>query len=139
MSHPTYNSPARGRKQCIKCKVYVGVRVQICNCGHTFTAGEKLIELTDEQKELVYYINVLGGTINDYIVFAPIEKINEKPEEISRDCIFDWADNIIDQGKKINKIYTPEALKYFLGNVVGFDTEEYIKGRQFIQEWRNSL
>ena len=34
-----YDGPGRGRKQCPKCEIYVGVKTGICNCGHDFSEG----------------------------------------------------------------------------------------------------
>jgi hypothetical protein len=32
-------APSRGRKQCGSCKLFVGVRTRICECGFNFTMG----------------------------------------------------------------------------------------------------
>lgn len=46
---PTYTEAGRGRKQCPKCKVYVGVRSNVCEgCGNSFESSASHVHVTPQ-------------------------------------------------------------------------------------------
>lgn len=138
--HKVYDGPARGRKQCRGCKIYVGIKVKVCNCGKEFVSGEKpVVEITEEQRDLAIYLSNLGKTPMDRVVYTPTDYPTIPLLEVTKDSVFDWADNVIDYGKENLQIYTMEALKYILGKNVGYHSEEYKKGCELLKVWKESL
>ena len=135
-----YDGPGRGRKLCSQCKSSVGVRIQVCRCGKKFASGEdKVVELTEEQRDLALYLSNLGKTPMDRVVFTPTNYPIISLENVTRDSVFDWADNVIDYGKQHLQIYTIEALKYILGQTVGYDSAKYAEGVKLLKVWKDSL
>jgi hypothetical protein len=140
MAYDSWDTPGRGRKQCIKCKKYVGLRVKICNCGHEFSSSDKLVkEISAEQKDLIMYCESLGKTSRDRVVYTPTDYPEIVPTEITLNGVYDWADKVIDHGKDHLKIYTIEALKYIWGKQVGYHTDDYVQGCKFLIQWKDSL
>lgn len=135
-----FDGPGRGRKQCPKCNAYMGIRTKTCSCEHTFSKDDKpVVKLTDEQLDLMKYLEILGKTSMDTVVYTPTEFPNIKLLGLSKNDVFDWADNVIDFGKENFKIYTPHALRYMIGHQVGYNSEEYYQCRDWLDEWKDTL
>lgn len=136
----TYNESGRGRKQCPKCNSYIGIRTRVCNCTHTFSKDDKPInKLSPHQEDLIKYCAVLGKTKMDTVVYTPTQMPPIRLSLLTRDGVFDWADEVIEYGKNSFKIFTIEALCYMMGHEVGYDCEEYRMCKKWLYEWKDSL
>lgn len=103
----------RGRKQCPKCKDYVGVRCQKCTaCGNPFDVRVS----TPVQQEKVQQYNREYTTI--------ITPSGPCPVEFSGD-MRDWVQRVIDAGHSIRKHYQPAALRYWLRQFFDIHSAEH--------------
>jgi len=66
----TYDEGGKGKKQCPACKKYVGLRTDVCACGHTFVAKAKTPKPQEEEDD------------NDDEVVPPVVATNDDEEPV---------------------------------------------------------
>ncbi len=111
-------TPSRGRKQCKQCQKFVGVRTQICECGFDFATNVKQVvsPVTVEVKRL----NLPSLPDADkfprvqYTVYAPSGKPICLPKSNTEEDINEWGCKVVEWGRQNGKLYTNEALLYWL-------------------------
>jgi hypothetical protein len=129
-----FDGRGRGRKQCPKCRVYIGVRHKICVCKHVFQKKVD-IELETESPECIEARNFMvclgyypGGLS---IVFAPRGKC---PVKFDGDMAA-WADKVVEIYYGDNYVLSPEALQYMMGHFTKINSVEYHKNKADLNEW----
>ena len=116
----TYTERGRGKKQCPKCKVIVGVRTKICSCGRVFTKQSKTTSLPRDP-EVSKAINLVAG-LGSYpskgysIIYAPV---GPKPQLEKDGDVIEWATKIIHKQYACEKIVSPGCLRYLFANTQG--------------------
>lgn len=109
----TFDKRGRGRKQCPKCKVIIGVRHKVCICGHTFKRKQK--KKWHRDPEVAKAINLLAGLgyypSKQYrILYVPAGK----PPVKFQGAVKRWATNTAQDYYLRNYIVAPSCLVYLL-------------------------
>lgn len=116
----TSDKAGRGKKQCLKCKVFVGVRTAKCSCGYVFqTAIDKFedkLKQRVEDPKLILFCCALGYPNPRCIVHTPaghdeFYKPWPLPKNNTREAVESWANTVfITNGH----LLSPNALRYIL-------------------------
>jgi hypothetical protein len=65
------NTAGKGKKQCLQCENYVGVRKKICDCGFDFeTKTLSLFASTNEQKSLIQKLKITNENLIQWILMC---------------------------------------------------------------------
>ena len=125
----TFESGGRGKKQCEKCKVYVGVKTSICpKCSYEFNR-KKIINLNDkfeldDSEYLPAYISGLNMPTGKRVVviYTPSGKcpINLN-SSATKEEIYTFCQDIVDYGLSLNKLYVPSSIKYWVRQLIRDD------------------
>jgi len=128
-----FDGPGRGRKQCVSCQIYIGVRSRTCpKCSHSFerknpapkAPREKKIKrkrVTRSGKEPVEVLTDRSFSV----VITPSGRCPEKLASPSPEEVILWANKVQDAGTSKQEIYTASALKYFAREFFDFFSAEY--------------
>jgi hypothetical protein len=129
----------RGRKQCVQCKKYVGVRTHICECGHEFTKSITKKEqdtiddsATDEERLYAMSIGANGGVFVYNATGSPSCKLSN---DLTFQEVNDYCNLIVFEGLKERKIMTVSAIKKYIQHQFGYNTEEYKQSVAFVDQW----
>lgn len=115
----TFTKRGRGKKQCPKCRVIVGVRNAECICGHTFVAKSKTVEKIIDS-EVYDAINLVAG-LGNYpgkgyaILYVPAGN----PLVKFRGNVISWAESTIRSYFDEQYVVSPFCLRYLLRRLGG--------------------
>jgi len=137
----TYDKPGKGRKQCPECSKYIGARQHNCACGHEFTKADlktpKPTEKIDENT--LSFLSKIGKNISDVVVDVPSGSCFFKLKGRSQEDVTSWCDQVLWRGKSFGKIYTANAMKYFLRESVGINDPGFKQLSLKVDQWRKNL
>jgi hypothetical protein len=135
----TFKERGRGKKQCPKCKVVIGVRNKVCICNHKFVkGGEAKIEVEDPDraKALVFAAALdIHPYKGSYLTYTPAGKC---PVKLGDDVV-EWATEVMDIMYSDGHILTPGALKYWVGKFVDPNTEHCVELCSEIDSFVNEM
>lgn len=125
----------RGRRRCPNCNTYVGVRLQVCECGHEFVKGSKKRdpenEVTEEDRLYAMSIGSPGGRL----VYSPAGHCIASLSEINFGTVSDYCNLVVHDGITKGLIYTTRAIKKFIQHQFGYNSEEYRQAVAFVDMW----
>lgn len=111
----TYTEGGRGRKQCPKCEVYLGVRVAECECGHEFgkATAEKKEQVTDPGTILARReANMFGWA--GRITLTPAGACPVKLKDTNEDTVHAWCEHVISIWQQEERSFLcSKAMRYF--------------------------
>lgn len=134
---PENKGASRGRKQCPNCSSYVGVRLQLCDCGHEFVKGENKQEVESEitEEDMLYAQSI--GAPGGRIVYAGSGTPSARLSDISNETVNDYCNFVVHEGIQKGLIYTVRAIKKYLQHQFGYDSDEYRKACDCVDRWYN--
>lgn len=134
-SKPKDKGAGPGKKQCPKCKTHVGVRLQVCECGHEFVKGGKKRdpenEVTEEDRLYAMSIGSPGGRL----VYAGGGSTSARLSDIDFQSVSDYCNLVVNEGISQRLIYTTSAIKKFIQHQFGYNSEEYKQAVAFVDMW----
>lgn len=123
-------APTRGRKQCPKCRLYIGVRSRQCECGHAFEKSEPTVEIREKvvipiprNPRPIEPIMMKGGSMR--VVLTPSGECPAKLQGISEEQVRKWVDELQEIAGKRDDHLHPDALKYYARQFYDFTSPEY--------------
>ena len=129
---------AKGRKNCPSCGQEVGCRTLQCSkCNYEFASAKKEAKNVSSQKTTsspVVRSNevVAGKTVptvsidKGYVrVYTPAGKCPVKLADKTPESVQEWAEDLRRKGRDEKKIYTKEALEYWLQQFINMSDENY--------------
>ena len=140
------NKPSRGRKLCIECGNYVGVRTTECNCGHIFVKGESRqlttkeedIEngkATEEEKRYSLRIGSTGGSL----IYVGAGSCPATLSSLDFQGVSQFCNDVVYAGLNEDKIYTPSAIMNWLQHKFEYNSAEYKIALDLVDEWYRNL
>lgn len=137
--------PGRGRKQCPDCQLYQGVRNRECNeCGYNFNQSAKPTadvrwddSLEQKERRLRYTLSLSADF--DTVILTPSGECPAKLNDCNDETVFKWCEEVTTKGLSEGKIYTEEALKYYLRSFVSVNSEEYEFASALVEEWTDTV
>lgn len=147
----TFAGPGKGRKKCDSCNKYIGARSITCpNCGAD-TKKEKVEEVTtavdqkDKEPSLLErvpeYKFAIGAGFSTRLplIHTPSGYCPIKLANTDKDTVVEWCEDILDLGKRQNKVYLPSSIKYWLRFIHPIGTKEYDQVSKIITDWAEEL
>lgn len=136
----THDEPGRGRKLCPQCKKYLGARMGVCVCGHKFEKSTKKKKEKIPQPTPVKNVTRIknGETVTynprQIILTTPAGLCPYKLEETDRDSVNEWAEKIRVKGHVSSRLYTVNALIFYLNQFFKRNSEEHKLAKCHLQE-----
>ncbi len=153
-----FDGPGQGKKQCPKCKVYIGVRNKSCVCGYewekTVASAPVLIasrssfggssvaikkrkkdySLPQEPKVVINSVCGVLYTPGGPSLEAGLKiKFQAAPDDYQ--AISEWAGAMLDMGQSRGFNYGPQSLRYFLRYYFDINSPEYKVAVGTLNQW----
>jgi hypothetical protein len=123
----TYDEGGRGRKQCPKCKKYIGARNVICACGYEFKGKgqDKVAEVCEESVQTKAARIHLSAIDCKSVVWVPAGKPPVQLNGTDESDLVNWTYDIRRAYADKNNAYLSlNALKYWLRNGYNLSEQE---------------
>ena len=141
----THKGSGRGKKQCLSCKVYVGVRTRQCPCGAEFKKISAPVRTDlkpksdDGDSECSLEKRIIPKTTREYstILFTPAGEcpIKFPIKEPTEEAIISWAENLREVHLDRKTYLTTEGIIYFSREFMNVFSNEYKRVRAIIIAW----
>ena len=135
-----YDEPGRARRQCLECKKYVHVRALVCPCGADMKENAEEVkqrqeaELTAVEKEAFDWAKAIGW--HGKLTLTPAGECPFKLKGHTNKDVVQWVERLITHGYAKKKMYSPNALRYFVRTQYNWIThpEEHDKVKKFVNK-----
>ena len=136
----TYSERGRGKKQCPKCQVIIGVRNKICPCGHKFIKKEDLPKPIDPMRQpTLDFMQSLGYFGGNNIVYIPSGKCPVELKVEKEGDVIEWAKDVLDFCLGKDNVLALSGLVYWLSRIHSPYTKEFKKLKGELDEWYEGI
>lgn len=140
----TSDTPSRGRRQCLNCKLYIGVRNKVCICGYEFdkpkirVASPKEITFIENpipSSAMVAIASCAGVGRFDDIILTPSGKVPFAPDSFDETGIHEWATRLRESELRKGRYLTAQAIIFYARQFAEIHSNEFREMKMFIENW----